>query len=284
MTILKRVFNTFLPLLASLCLLCFSCNNPDNKANKHTDKTKSGFVTDKGDYVTEEIEVIVGDKSKTYSLKELKRKDKITFNDYEAIGGKKGRLGVNDWTGASLKALLLEVEPEIANQEFSEKEIIITSIDGWVALIKWPELFGTPRGGELLYNIKGCNECHGFYAEGTAPEGKLPAPALINMEFDFEYVNEILRKGSDLHAKINPFTKEQLSDSELKEIMVWLEKPDAPPPPDAYRVDPNLQRAILAYKMNGKKMNGKNGLIQLIVEMDEFSSRYSHWVSRVEVK
>jgi len=31
-------------------------------------------------------------------------------------------------------------------------------------------------------------------------------------------------------------------------------------------------------------MDGKAGLLQLLVAMDEFAGRYSHWVQTVEVK
>ena len=259
-----------------LTILLVSCNESETKSESKESDEKSLIST--------EVQVIINEKSKTFSLKQLKKKQQVTFQDYEAIGGKKGKLGVNDWTGASLRDLLLELEPELTNSKYSDREILITSVDGWEALVKWPELFGKPRGGEVLYNIKGCNECHGFNGEGTAPVDHPPAPALINLKFDLDYVAEIIRKGKDYHANINPFTKEQVNDSELKQIMDWLEKPNAPIPEGAYKVDPAKQRAILAYKMNGENMTAEDGLIQLIVEMDEFSSRYSHWVSKIEVQ
>ncbi len=259
-----------------LTITLVSCNESKTKTES-TERDKKSFIST-------QVEVIINEKSKTFSLKQLKKKQQVIITDYEAIGGKKGKLGVNDWTGASVRELLVELEPELTNPKYSDKEILITSVDGWEALIKWPELFGKPRGGEVLYNIKGCNECHGFNGEGTAPVDHPPAPALVNIKFDLNYVAEIIRKGNDYHANINPFTKEQVNDSELKQIMDWLEKPNAPIPEGAYKVDPAKQRAILAYKMNGENMTAEDGLIQLIFEMDEFSSRYSHWVSKIEVR
>ena len=267
-----------------LTITLVSCTGSKTESETESETKAESKEGDKKSFISTEVQVIIGEKSKIYSLKQLKKKQQLTFQDYEAIGGKKGKLGINDWTGVSIKDLLLEVEPELSNSINSEREILITSIDGWEALVKWPELFGKPRGGEVLYNIKGCNECHGFNAEGTAPAGKLRAPELINQEYDRDIVSDILRAGFENHANIKPFTIEMLNDSDLDEIMDWLENPGAPIPNDAYRPDPLKQRAILAHKMNGKNMTAEDGLIQLIVEMDEFSSRYSHWVSKIEVK
>ena len=124
----------------------------------------------------------------------------------------------------------------------------------------------------------------GINGEGTAPADHPPAPELLTQKYDHKDVMDILREGNEAHANINPFTPEQLSESELLEILFWLENPKAPVPTDAFKLDPSKRKMILAYEMNGKNMTGEDGLIQLIVEMDEFSSRYSHWVNRIEVR
>ncbi len=255
-----------------------------NSSSQNSDSTIAEHENEKSNLVSNEITVIINGHSKNYSLNDLKKFRETKIKNYEAIGGMKGPLGVNTWTGVSLIELLMDVDPSVNDQNNSDKQIVLTSIDDWFAVIKWPELFGEPRGGEVLYNIVGCNECHGINGEGTAPADHPPTPELINQNYDLKDVMEILRLGEESHANINPFTPDQLSESELQEILYWLNNPKAPVPENAFKVDPTKRKVILAYEMNGNKMTGADGLIQLIVEMDEFSSRYSHWVSRIEVK
>ena len=49
---------------------------------------------------------------------------KVTVTGYEAIGHKKGPLGPNDWSGASLKDLLLKVDPAIADKANAGKLMV----------------------------------------------------------------------------------------------------------------------------------------------------------------
>lgn len=269
--------------LVTILLLSFmGCkSSSQGSADPNIETTLSN---DKENTVSTEIVVNIGDKSKTFTLKDMQAMRKVSIADYEAIGGKKGHLGVNTWSGTSLKEMLLEVDPTLDDPKNVDKQIILTSIDDWFSVVKWPELFGEPRGGEVLYNIIGCNECHGINGEGTAPADHPPAPELLSQKYDHKDVMDILREGNEAHANINPFTPAQLSESELGEILYWLENPKAPVPAGAFTPDPSKREMILAYEMNGKNMTSEDGLIQLIVEMDEFSSRYSHWVSRIEVR
>ena len=67
---------------------------------------------------------------------------KVTVSDYEAIGHKKGPLGANDWAGASLKDLLLKVDPAVADKANAGKLIVATASDGWKSTLRWEEIFG----------------------------------------------------------------------------------------------------------------------------------------------
>lgn len=275
-------------ILCSILLLSImGCNSSSQGTLDENNEVKNQTTHSNENYdnVSSEIFVKIGNKSRTFTLKDMQQAmRKVSIEDYEAIGGKKGHLGINTWSGTSLKEMLLDVDSTLDDPQNTDKLIILTSIDDWFAVIKWAELFGDPRGGEVLYNIVGCNECHGINGEGTAPADYAPAPELITQKYKLRDVQEILREGNEAHANINPFTPAQLSESELREILYWLENPKAPVPADAFKPDPSKRKVILAYEMNGKKMTGDDGLIQLIVEMDEFSSRYSHWVSRIEVE
>ena len=241
------------------------------------------FYPDSEEYKsTNEVTVKIGDKSQKFTLADLQALPKTTLKDYQATGVKKGPLGVNTWAGASLKDLLLKVDPTLSDAKNAGKQIVLTSSDKWTATVFWDELFGKPGGGAALYNVKGCNECHGVKAEGTAPKGKTPAPALAGKDYPFEAAKTILRTGKAAHNGINPYTEAQLSDADLKTLLAWFK--DSKAPATGYTVDPAKQAMILAYEKNGKPMDGKAGLLQLIVAMDEFAGRYSHWVQTVEVK
>ncbi|MBN2356364.1 c-type cytochrome [candidate division KSB1 bacterium] len=233
---------------------------------------------------TRKIVVRIGNRSDTFSLDDLQALPKITVTDYEAIGVKKGPLGKNTWTGASLKDVLLCVDSSLTDISNASKLIFVTSSDGWLAVIKWPELFGSLQRGEALYNIKGCNECHGINGEGTAPQGKLVAPALAGKEWNFDLVHDITRKGKQVHGGINPYREAQLTEMELRAILTWLQNPAARVPLGEDQMDLSESVALLAYLKNGKPMTGRDGLIQLIMEMDQYTSRYSHWVELIEVK
>jgi tungstate transport system substrate-binding protein len=233
---------------------------------------------------TYEVSVKVGDKSQSFALADLQALPKTTIADYEATGVKKGPLGKNTWAGASLKDLLLKVDPALADAKNADKQIVLTSSDGWKATIKWSELFGTPKGGEVLYDVKGCNECHGVNGEGTAPKGKTPTPMLVGATWLADTVLKTLRTGKDAHGGVNPYTEQQLSEAELAQLLAWFKAPKAAPADAAYTIDPAKQVAILAYEKNGKAMNGHDGILQLIVAFDQFAGRYSHWVQSIEAK
>lgn len=145
-------------------------------------------------------------------------------------------------------------------------------------------MFGTPEGGEALYNITGCNECHGVNGEGTAPEGKRPAPALAGKEWNYYQVRAVLRMGEDQHAGILPYTEAQLSDTDLNAMLKWLKDPESTNPASTFSVDPDSMITLLAYERDGKPMSGTDGLIQLIVGIDEYAGRYSHWVQSIQAE
>jgi hypothetical protein len=105
---------------------------------------------------------------------------------------------------------------------------------------------------------------------------------LAGQTWPAEAISAILRAGMDAHAGVNPYIEAQMSEDEIAQLVAWLKDPATPP--GAYTVDVARQVAILAYEKNGKPATGVDGLLQLIVGWDEFAGRYSHWVSRIEVK
>jgi mono/diheme cytochrome c family protein len=243
------------------------------------------FYPDSDEFkATDQVRVVIGAKSRTFTLDDLRKAARATLAGVEYVGVKKGALGRYTWSGASLKDLLLAVDPDLAAPARSASTIEVISSDGWVAALKWQEIFGQISRGEGLYLAKGCNECHGLRAEGTSPKGKRPAPTLLGQAFPAHETTSMIRNGTGQHENILAYTAARLSDAELAAILGWLAKPGAPAAVDPF-VAPEARRAVvLAYERDGKPMAGREGLIQLVVGWDEFASRYSHWVSEVRVR
>jgi len=243
------------------------------------------FYPDSDEFkATGQLRVVIGEKSRTFTLDDLRKATRAALADAEHIGVKKGALGKFTWTGASLKDLLLSVDPDLASPSRSASTIEVISSDGWLAAMTWHELFGQISRGEGLYLAKGCNECHGLRAEGTSPEGKRPAPKLMGQAYSVPETTSMIRTGTGQHEGITAYTADRLSDGELATILGWLAKPDRIGKADPFVVPEERRAVVLAYERDGKPMTGREGLIQLVVGADEFASRYSHWVSEVRVR
>ena len=243
------------------------------------------FYPDSDEFkATDRVSVVVGDKARTFTMDDLRRAPQATLAGVEYVGVKKGPLGKYTWTGASLKDLLLMVDPDLASPSRSASTIEAVSSDGWAAALTWHELFGQVSRGEGLYLAKGCNECHGLRAEGTSPEGKRPAPKLLGQAFPVAETTAMIRTGTNQHAGITAYTADRLSDAELAAILGWLAKPGRTGKADAFVVPPARRAVVLALERDGRPMTGRDGLIQLVVGADEFASRYSHWVSEIRVR
>jgi ABC-type tungstate transport system permease subunit/mono/diheme cytochrome c family protein len=243
------------------------------------------FYPDSDEFkATSQVRVVIGARERTFSLDELRKAKQATLDGIEYIGVKKGALGRYRWTGASLKDLLLSVDPDLASPSRSNATIEVVSSDGWVATLTWAELFGRVGRGEGLYRAKGCNECHGVRAEGTSPEGKTPAPKLLGQSFPEPATITMIRSGTGRHAGITAYTAARLSDADLQAILGWLARPARTGSSDLFVVPPARQAVLLAWERDGQPMTGREGLIQLVVGADEFASRYSHWVSEVRVR
>jgi len=232
---------------------------------------------------TRELSVKVGTKQRTFSIADLQALPKATLTNYGTVGVKAGPVGTHTWTGVSLKDLLIRTDPGVGDGRNAGSRILLTSSDGWTATLWWSELFGTIPRGAALYNVKGCNECHGVNAEGTAPKGKRPAPALAGRTFPPGSVEAILRSGGDAHAAINPYTEAQLSGADLQALLSWLQKPTTTVKGDAYVAPAGRQAVLIAFERDGRPATGRDGLLQLVVGPDEFAGRYSHWVKRAEL-
>ncbi|MFZ2488499.1 MAG: substrate-binding domain-containing protein [Anaerolineae bacterium] len=229
---------------------------------------------------THAVTIVIGNQSKTFTLDEMKALPVMEVKGYEAIGHKKGPLGVNDWAGASLKELMLAVDPTVGDSKNSEMLIVATASDGWKSTLRWNQVFGEPRGGQALADSYGCSECHGYFGEGTAPAGKQESPALAGKAWSAEKLAGFVR---EKHGGINPYTPEQLPDADLAELAIWFTDPTAAAPDDASSVSADKVGALLAFMRNGTEMKGRDGLIQMIMPMDKYSSRYAHWVDKVEL-
>lgn len=232
------------------------------------------------EHETRQVRVRAGGTERTLTLADLEALPAVTVEGYRPIGTAKGPLASNTWTGASFRDVLLSVDPRFCEREESSPSVVVRSVDGWTVTLKWPEVCGAASGGEALYNVKGCNECHGTGGEGTAPAGKTPAPALRDRGLTVEEVAPVLRRGGKAHTKYDVYTETFLPDPEIAEILSWLA--GAPSGTPRYVVPPERRAILLAYRKNGRPMTGSEGLIQMVVAMDEIASRYSHWVSEIE--
>jgi cytochrome c551/c552 len=174
------------------------------------------------------------------------------------------------------------VDPGLADPKHRARRIVLTSTDGWTAILAWAEVFGEVLGGEAVYRVKGCNECHGVDGEGTAPAGKRPAPVLAGQKWPLEPTRAFLRTGGDGHAGVLPYPPEQLSDRELEQMLAWFADPKGPV--GDYSVPASRRSIILADERDGRPITGKYGLIQLVIAADEGAGRFSHWVAKIEVK
>jgi tungstate transport system substrate-binding protein len=243
------------------------------------------FYPDSDEFkATDQVRVVVGARSRTFTLDDLRNARGATLAGVNYIGVKKGALGNYRWTGASLKELLLAVDPGLASPSRANSTIDVVSSDGWTASLTWDEMFGAVGPGEGLYRAKGCNECHGVRAQGTAPVGKRPAPKLLGESFPVAETTTMIRTGTLQHAGITAYTAARLSDADLAAILGWLARPGRTGSKDVFAVPPAQRAVVLAYERDGRPMTGRDGLIQLVVGFDQFASRYSHWVSEVHVR
>jgi tungstate transport system substrate-binding protein len=228
------------------------------------------------------LTVASGGRAKVFTLDQLGKMPRETVAGYQAIGATKGLLARHSWSGVSVKALLLEVDPALADKKNAPRRILVTSTDGWTATLVWAEVFGEVKGGEAVYRAKGCNECHGVDGEGTAPSGKRPAPALAGQKWPEDKVRDFLRTGGDAHAGVLPYPPDQLTDAELKQMLAWFADPKKPS--GDYTVPKSRRQIILAVERDGRPITGRHGLLQLVVAGDEGAGRFSHWVDKIEVK
>jgi tungstate transport system substrate-binding protein len=232
---------------------------------------------------TRDLRVSVGAKSKVFTLADLGALPRATLAGYGTVGVKVGPVGPHTWSGVTLKDVLLRADPAAGDPGHANDRVVVTSSDGWTATLWWSEVFASVPRGAALYHVKGCNECHGLDAEGTAPAGKRPAPVLAGRAFAAGHAEQMVRMGGDAHAAINPYTEAQLSAADLATLLVWLRKPTRTVKGDAYQPPPARQAILIAFERDGQPATGRDGLLQLVVGPDEFAGRYSHWVKSVEL-
>ncbi|HEY9068973.1 MAG TPA: c-type cytochrome [Candidatus Ozemobacteraceae bacterium] len=225
------------------------------------------------------ITIVNGTATTVFPLAELQKLPAETITGYEPVGTKKGPLGKHDWLGAGMPALLLTAIPGIDKAEMAQKRVVVKSVDGWTVSFRAGELFGDFSGGRALYAVKGCNECHGANAEGSAPPGKKAAPALVNRSLPAALIGALLRAN---HGDVKFYGPDRVSEDEIAQITAWLNAPDTAT--GSFRIDPAKNRILLAWQRDGQPLTPADGLIQLVVEYDQFAGRFSHWVDRIEIE
>ncbi len=230
---------------------------------------------------TRDLRVSVGAKVKTFTMADLQALPRVTLAGYGTVGVKVGPVGPHTWSGAALKDLLLRTDPAAGDARHAGDRVVVTSSDGWTAALWWREVFGSVPRGAAFYHVKGCNECHGLNAEGTAPSGKRAAPALAGRAFAPGYAENVVRTGGDAHAAVSPYTEAQVSAADLGTLLSWLRKPTRTVKGDAYQPPPGRQAIVTAFECDGRPATPRDGLLQLVVGPDEFAGRYSHWVKSV---
>jgi len=253
---------------AALALL-FLCPFPGTAA-EHPAASASG---------TSSVSVVTGSSTVTLTLENLQNLPKHTITGYEAVGTKRGPLGRHDWEGAGLRDVLLKVAPGLDKPGSASKRIVVKSVDGWTISFKARELFGEFTGGEALFAIKGCNECHGADAEGSAPAGKKAVPALKSRALPAPLIGALLRAN---HGDVKFYGPDRVTGDEIDQITAWLNAPETAT--GSFRIDSSKSRVILAWTRDGQPLSSADGLIQLVVEYDQFAGRFSHWVDRIEIE
>jgi mono/diheme cytochrome c family protein len=231
---------------------------------------------------TREVTVTSGGLTRTFTLAELQGFPKVTLAKYAVTGSKMGLIGPYTWAGAALTDVLARVDATIANPSHKGSEIVLTSSDNWKTTLSWDELFASVPRGAALYNIKGCNECHGIHGEGSAPASKRAAPALAGRKLDLDAALTRLRAGAAAHGGINAYSEQQLARAELQSILDFYSGSKAAAA-DTFVPPPERRAVLLAYEKEGRPATGADGLIQLLVGPDESASRYGHWVKTVAV-
>lgn len=233
---------------------------------------------------TREIEVHVGGRQRTSTLNDLEALPRRTLRSHEVIGVKRGPLGSSTWTGASLADVLSAVDPGVVAPKRSSARIVIESSDGWLATVKWAEVFGTLPPAEALYYAKGCNECHGTDGEGTRAGRADAVPPLRERRFDVAATVAMIHGAVGAHAGLEAYTAARVSRQEIASILEYLSGSPADPraAPGEGRIP--ARPILLCYERDGRPMTGADGLIQLVVAADEFASRYSHWVASIRVE
>jgi cytochrome c553 len=235
----------------------------------------------KRSYGTTAVTVRAGGRTQVFSLAALQLLPKVTLTDLEQAGTDKGPQGMHSWSGASLRDVVLAVDPAFCGSAAGRIRLKIVSQDGWTVRLKWAELCGTATGGEALFDVKACNECHGVEGEGAPKDALRAGPALRERSLDFDAVRARLRTGRDRHSYINPYTPLQLSVAELRQILDWLA--GKPASAGGYVVPENRRAILLAFERDGQPIAGSDGLIQMVVGMDDYVNRFSHWVSEIDV-
>jgi len=103
-------------------------------------------------YETTAVTVRAGELTQAFSLAALQQLRRVTLTDVEQAGTDKGPQGVHSWSGASLRDVVLAVDPAFCSSAGSRSRLKVVSQDGWMVRVTWAELCGTATGGEALFH------------------------------------------------------------------------------------------------------------------------------------
>jgi cytochrome c551/c552 len=243
---------------------------------------QSASPATKPSHETRAVTVRVSGHTRIFSLEALQQLPRATLTNLRQSGTDNGPQGRRTWSGASLREVVLAVDPAYCGRANRGSRLAVRSEDGWTVSVRWTELCGLATGGEALYSVKGCNGCHGFDGEGAPKGAKRTGPMLKGRSLDPAAVLARLRAGQADHGTANPFPPEQLTEAELQQILEWFAGKDAPA--GRYAVPENRRDILLAFERDGQPITGKEGLIQMVVGMDDFVGRFSHWVSEIDAQ
>ncbi len=168
-------------------------------------------------------------------------------------------LYVGDWSGAQVFAQSVSSSPQPAPAEAKGK--YADPYDRGAMLYGYQRIgkSGLERGQEIYYLR--CWMCHSEYVMATDP---MPAPSLRDVfkRRDAQYVERMIRTGS---ARMPRYTRETLTDEEVKDLVMYLEQKCGtfptgggcfdehnPPPNPLYRFPRDIAPTSLAPKPGGR--------------------------------
>ena len=169
-------------------------------------------------------------------------------------------LYVGDWSGAQVFAQSVSSSPQPAPAEAKGKYADPDTPWRHAVRVSANRKIGPGKRGQEIYYLR-CWMCHSEYAMATDP---MPAPSLRDVfkRRDAQDVERMIRTGS---ARMPRYTRETLTDEEVKDLVMYLEQKCGtfptgggcfdehnPPPNPLYRFPRDIAPTSLAPKPGGR--------------------------------